>query len=101
MKIDNGNLLKTSTSVRAYWIEDDTPVVLYTNALAHDIYVAHIENGSTEGILRFMQNVDELLRNEVYFVVSDDINSRTIAHVYSVAPTLTSDGVNKLFICSW
>lgn len=98
MKIDKGNLLKTSISVRAYWIEDDTPVVLYTTALQHDIYVAHIPSGSTSDILRFMQNVDESLRTEVYFVVSDDINPRTIAHAYFNLPTLTSDGDNKLVI---
>lgn len=98
MKITKKNLVKNSTTIRAYWIEDGTPVVLYTTALQHDVYVAHLPSGSTEDILRFMQNVDESLRTEVYFVVSDDINPRTIAHVYFNLPTLTSDGDNKLVI---
>jgi hypothetical protein len=98
MKIAKRNLVKNSTVIRAYWIEDCTPVVLYTNALAHDVHVAHLPSGSTEDILRFMQNVDESLRSEVYFVVSDDIKPRTIAYVYFNLPTLTSDKNNKLII---
>ena len=98
MKISKRNLVKNSTAIRAYWIEDGTPVVMYTTDLQHDIYVAHIENGSTEAILRFMQNVDESLRTEVYFVVSDDIKPLTIATVYFNLPTLTNDKNNKLII---
>lgn len=98
MKIDKKNLLKAPVGIRAYWVEDDSPVMLYTTYLQHDVYAAHIPSGSTEDILRFMRSVDESLRNEVYFVVTDEVSLMTIAHVYFNLPIVGFDGKNKLVI---
>lgn len=99
MKIDgNKNLLKNVVSIRAYWIEDNSEVVLHTTALQHDVCVMYIASDSTEAIVSFMQNVEKSLRTEVYFIVSNDIKPLTIAHVYFKLPTVAGGGDNKLII---